>query len=80
MFGLKGKVALVAGGAGYFGSSICLGLAEQGAQVMVADIDDERTDALVDSSNKFSETRVIGAHLDVADEEQGRVGSPRLAF
>jgi NAD(P)-dependent dehydrogenase (short-subunit alcohol dehydrogenase family) len=73
MFNLKGKVALVAGGAGYFGSSICLGLAEQGAQVMVADIDDQRTVALVEeASHKFAETRVIGAHLDVADEESIR--------
>lgn len=72
MFSLKGKVALVAGGAGYFGSSICHGLAEQGAQVMVADIDDERTIALVDSSVKFDDPRTFGTHLDIADEESIR--------
>jgi NAD(P)-dependent dehydrogenase (short-subunit alcohol dehydrogenase family) len=70
MFSLKGKVALVAGGAGYFGSSICLGLAEQGAQIMVADINDEKTHTVVEEiSNRFDETRVIGVHLDVASEE-----------
>ena len=38
MFDLTGKSVLVAGGAGYLGSAICRGLAEQGASVMVADI------------------------------------------
>lgn len=69
MFSLKGKVALVAGGAGYFGSSICLGLAKQGAQVIVADIDDERTDAVVrETGRRVEGTKVTGGHLDVADE------------
>lgn len=54
MFNFSGKVALVAGGAGYFGSSICRGLSEQGASVMVADINRERIDAVVkQTSNEF---------------------------
>jgi NAD(P)-dependent dehydrogenase (short-subunit alcohol dehydrogenase family) len=39
MFDLAGKTALVAGGAGWLGSSICERLAEQGASVMIADVD-----------------------------------------
>lgn len=72
MFSLLGKVALVAGGAGYLGSSICHGLTKQGAQVMVADINDERTHALVGSFDKFENIRIKGTHLDVRDDESIR--------
>ena len=46
LFDLSGKVALVAGGAGYLGQAICLALAEQGATVMVADLARERAKAI----------------------------------
>ena len=36
MFNLKGKVAVVTGGAGYLGSAICDALAEGGAKIVVA--------------------------------------------
>jgi NAD(P)-dependent dehydrogenase (short-subunit alcohol dehydrogenase family) len=42
MFNLTGKIALVAGGAGYLGQPICRKLAEQGATVIVADLNIER--------------------------------------
>ena len=73
MFNLKERVALVAGGAGYFGSSICLGLAEQGAQILVADINDEGTTTVVqETTHKYPETRIAGVHLDIANEESIR--------
>jgi NAD(P)-dependent dehydrogenase (short-subunit alcohol dehydrogenase family) len=69
MFNLTGKVALVAGGAGYFGSAICRGLAEQGAEVVVADINGERVEAVVETTaGKFPVTKVTGMRLDVTDE------------
>ncbi len=46
MFDLNGKVALVAGGAGYLATPICEALAGQGAAVMVADLAHERAQAL----------------------------------
>lgn len=46
MFDLRGKVALVAGGAGYLGAPICEALGAQGASVMVADKNVERARAL----------------------------------
>lgn len=39
MFSLEGQSALVTGGAGWIGASICEALAEAGARVCVADID-----------------------------------------
>lgn len=70
MFDLTGKVALVAGGAGYFGSSICLGLAEQGADVVVADVNAERLNAIAEeTAGKFPGVRVYGLALDIADED-----------
>lgn len=38
MFGLKGQVAVVIGGAGVLGSAMCQGLARAGAHVVVADV------------------------------------------
>ncbi len=38
MFGLKGQVAVVIGGAGVLGSAMCRGLARAGAHVVVADV------------------------------------------
>lgn len=40
LFSLKGKVAIVTGGAGFFGTPISIALAEAGAQVIVASRDD----------------------------------------
>lgn len=39
---LKGRVALVTGGAGYIGGAMVETLAELGAEVMIADIDEDR--------------------------------------
>ncbi|MFH0796165.1 MAG: SDR family oxidoreductase [Candidatus Omnitrophota bacterium] len=70
MFDLTGKVALVAGGAGYLGAPICQKLSEQGAAVIVADIDLERTKAKVESiSAAVPEARVKGLFLDISDEK-----------
>jgi len=44
-FSLSGRVALVTGGAGHLGRSICRGLAEAGAHVLVNGRDPARTEA-----------------------------------
>jgi NAD(P)-dependent dehydrogenase (short-subunit alcohol dehydrogenase family) len=38
MFDLSNRVSLIVGGAGYLGKEVCLGMAEQGAEVVVADV------------------------------------------
>ena len=65
-FRLDGKVALVTAAAGGFGAQICRGLAEQGADVVVTDVNDE---AAIDVAKTIDELgrRSLAAHLDVAD-------------
>ncbi|OHB72116.1 MAG: gluconate 5-dehydrogenase [Planctomycetes bacterium RBG_13_63_9] len=41
LFGLKGQVAVVIGGAGVLGGALCRGLTRAGAQVIVADLTEE---------------------------------------
>ena len=69
MFDLTGKVALVAGGAGYLGAPVCKGLAEHGAKVAIADIDRDRLDtAANDVAAVSSEQNVTDIRFDINDE------------
>ena len=45
-FGLKGKTALVSGGAGAIGTAVCEGFANAGAKVAAVDIDSGKVEAL----------------------------------
>ena len=70
MFDLTGKVALVAGGAGYLGVPVCKKLAEQGATVVIADIRADRTVSAVEEiASSCPVATVEGLSLDAADEE-----------
>ncbi len=69
LFDLEGRVCLVAGGAGYLGTSVCWGLASAGARVVVADVDEERLQQslhLIEQS--FPSTHPGGVLLDVLVE------------
>ena len=69
MFDLTGKVALVAGGAGYLGLPVCKGLAEQGAKVAIMDINQERLDKAVPVVAAVSAKQdVAGIPFDINDE------------
>lgn len=48
LFGLKGQVAVVIGGAGVLGGALCRGLAQAGAHVVVADLTEEGCKARVE--------------------------------
>ena len=45
-FSLKGKTAIVTGGAGILGKHFCAGLASAGAQVVVVDLDERKCESL----------------------------------
>ncbi|MFA6175072.1 MAG: SDR family oxidoreductase [Phycisphaerae bacterium] len=68
MFDLTGKSVLVAGGAGYLCAPVCKGLAEQGASVMIADINSERAAGLVQEIRSgISGANVKSIYLDATD-------------
>lgn len=70
MFNLTRKVALIAGGAGYLGVPVCKKLAEQGAIVIIADINAERARTTVAEVQALSSnSKAKGIFLDVADEQ-----------
>jgi NAD(P)-dependent dehydrogenase (short-subunit alcohol dehydrogenase family) len=68
-FRLDGKVALVTAAAGGFGSAICRGLADQGADVAVTDLRDDAA-AAVAGEVRGRGRRALSLACDVADPAQ----------
>ena len=68
-FDLTGKVALVAGGAGYLGVSICRGLAEHGAHVIIADI---RESSAQEAAGLLNDDKLPAEsmYLDIGNEDR----------
>jgi 3-oxoacyl-[acyl-carrier protein] reductase len=63
----KNKVAVITGGAQGIGRAIALGMAREGAKIVVADLQSEKANAVADEVKEFgSEARGVG--VDVADE------------
>lgn len=67
LFRLDGKIAIVTGGAGYFGKPISQGLAEAGAQVIIASRDELRCRDLA-AELRENGLKADGLSLDLADE------------
>jgi NAD(P)-dependent dehydrogenase (short-subunit alcohol dehydrogenase family) len=67
MRGLSGRVALVAGGAGGIGTTTCRRLAEEGASVVVADLDGEAASAVAKAIDAAG-GRAVSTRVDVTDE------------
>ncbi len=63
---LSGKTALVTGGGQGIGRGIVLKLAEQGADIAIADINDEGAVAVADEVKAF-ERKGMAVHMDVTD-------------
>ena len=70
MFRLDEKVAVVAGGAGYLGRAVCRGMIEQGASVVVSDLDQKRAESFVEelSAGEFM-GRCLALSLDLRKKE-----------
>jgi len=71
LFDLSGRVALVTGAGGGFGSAIAAGFAQAGADLLVADIVPETLEATVKAVESFGR-RAVPVVCDVTDAEQIR--------
>jgi 3-oxoacyl-[acyl-carrier protein] reductase len=67
--GLRDKVALVTGGAHGIGRAYCLGFAEAGAKVVVADIDAPAAEKVAGEIVKSKDGKALGIRTDVANED-----------
>ncbi len=66
---LKNKTVVITGGAGFIGRQFCSAIAEQGGNVVVADIDlDAATQVAIDISAKYP-GRAEAASLDITSQE-----------
>lgn len=68
MFDLNDKVIVVTGGSGLIGSAMCKLFAEQGAKVIIADIDINKAQALADEIANTGKSAVAWK-LDITDEK-----------
>ena len=68
LFSLKGKTAIVTGGAGILGQEFSTILAEFGANVVVVDINKLEIDKFVKKLQKKSTSKIIGFVCDVSDK------------
>jgi NAD(P)-dependent dehydrogenase (short-subunit alcohol dehydrogenase family) len=69
---LEGRCAVVTGGARGIGFATCDRLAEAGAYVIVADLDEKVAEEAADELSARHDTKVIGVRVDVADPEDVR--------
>lgn len=71
LFDLSGKTALITGGNGGIGYGIAKGLADSGANIIIAARDQAKTEKAVDSllDTRIKDVSVSGYQVDVSDEK-----------
>lgn len=67
---LKGKIAVVTGGAQGLGQAICQRLAHEGCQVVIADVNEAGVTATAAEIAKATKQRVLGVKVDVTQEAE----------
>lgn len=65
---LRGRVALVTGGGGHIGAVICDALAELGANIVVADIDEKTCNTVSENIMELHAVEAFSLTIDLADE------------
>ena len=78
MMNLKGKTALVTGGAGYLGGAICESLAELGANVVVGSRNLENCNKFAEELSEKFDTQCVGVKLDITSEEDIKQASESI--
>jgi len=66
---LKDNVIIVTGGGGFLGSNFCLSIAENGANVIIADINLESAQKVADEINAKDSGSAQAVPLDITDEQ-----------
>src|SRR5262249_39530680 len=79
---LKGKSVIVTGAASNIGRGIALAFAEEGAAVAIADIDDERAQAVADEALVRGASKSMAVKTDVSNwtEVQAMAAQVERAF
>ena len=67
LFDLRGKVAVVTGGAGILGQHFCRALAESGADLAVLDLKSDKASDVAKNISERHGVKVIGYGCDVSD-------------
>lgn len=67
---LENRIAIVTGGAQGLGQAICQRLANEGCNVVIADLKEEQAKQIAEQITKSTDQRAIAVKVDVADEEQ----------
>jgi NAD(P)-dependent dehydrogenase (short-subunit alcohol dehydrogenase family) len=75
---LDGRVALVAGGAGHIGAAVADALAQQGATVVVADLDADRCEQVASSITERRDVPTDAEPVDLCDEDATRALAGRV--
>lgn len=70
LFNLKDKVAVVTGGAGHLGTAISECLAEAGATIVIADIDEKKTQEKVEKLSADYGVDCHGIKVDISNKEK----------
>jgi 2-hydroxycyclohexanecarboxyl-CoA dehydrogenase len=68
--GLAGKTAIVTGGASNIGKAITVGLYEEGANVVIADLDEIQAQRVIDELGGGSSDRLTFVKTDVGNRDQ----------
>lgn len=71
-FSLRDRVAIVTGGAGFLGVHYCQSLAEFGAHVVVADLDEEASVEVAEHVSESTEVEALGLSVDVSKPESAQ--------
>ena len=69
MFSLKGKTAVVIGGGGHICSALALGFSAMGANVVVADLRDEKAEKIAKEIGMKYSTNVSHAQVDASSKD-----------
>ncbi len=68
-FSLRDRVAIITGGAGFLGVHYCQSLAEFGAHVVVADLDEQASAEVAEQVTESTEVEALGLSVDVSNPE-----------